>query len=519
MVLAISGPMPANSMALGGEICDNAVDDDGDGLVDLNDPECDCPVLEPTSLIPNPSFEDMNCCPSSRSQLACADTWIQASVPTTDYLHTCDWLGWPDFPPPLPFPDGEGCMGFRDGRVIQGVAEPNWKEYAGACLLNPMRAGTTYRFEFEFGFVDQFASPPIEVTFFGSPDCANLPFGGNDEAFGCPTNGPGWQFLSSVDVSGRDWVKKDITVTPSQDIYAIAIGPPCEPTSSDMSTYYFFDNLVLADERAFTFRISTEGNPCSPDFEIRVPEQPDLQYQWYKDGVALIGETSSQLKVSYGNGIYRVRILGDGTCNLSSFYAYQKPVVFENVETSICAGEIFAIGSNEISAPGFYSDTIQSVAGCDSIVFLNLNVIGQTVDTIATKIFSGETYHIQNNAVSEPGQYDFILESSQGCDSLVHLLLDLYQVYFPNVFSPNGDGVNDIFGILGGDDLTAIEELTIFDRWGAMIFSGAQLSSGFGWDGKIRGELAPVGSYVFTTTLLMTDGAERQFSGSVMLVR
>ena len=82
------------------EICDNAIDDDNDGLIDINDPDCECPIIEPISRIPNPSFEEKNCCPGSRSELNCADNWIQASAPTTDYLHTCGWMGWEQFPPP-----------------------------------------------------------------------------------------------------------------------------------------------------------------------------------------------------------------------------------------------------------------------------------------------------------------------------------------------------------------------------------------------------------------------------------
>ena len=42
------------------EICDNAIDDDEDGLIDLNDPDCECLVIEPVSIIPNPSFEVHN---------------------------------------------------------------------------------------------------------------------------------------------------------------------------------------------------------------------------------------------------------------------------------------------------------------------------------------------------------------------------------------------------------------------------------------------------------------------------
>jgi len=59
------------------EICDNAIDDDGDGMIDLNDQDCFCEIQVPESLIPNPSFEEQNCCPSGRSELNCASsfTW------------------------------------------------------------------------------------------------------------------------------------------------------------------------------------------------------------------------------------------------------------------------------------------------------------------------------------------------------------------------------------------------------------------------------------------------------------
>ena len=107
------------------EICENARDDDGDGLTDLNDPDCACRIVKPESLIPNPSFEERTCSPVDRSQLNCAETWIQASEATTDYLHTCGWMGWPNFPPPLPFPDGEGCVGFRNGRFGNN-STPGW---------------------------------------------------------------------------------------------------------------------------------------------------------------------------------------------------------------------------------------------------------------------------------------------------------------------------------------------------------------------------------------------------------
>lgn len=68
------------------------------------------------------------------------------------------------------------------------------------------------------------------------------------------------------------------------------------------------------------------------------------------------------------------------------------------------------------------------------------------------------------------------------------------QLYFPNAFTPDGDGINDLFGPLG----TYIEEfeMTIFDRWGNEVFTTKDMS--IMWDGRVRGAERPVnGVYVY----------------------
>jgi len=74
------------------EICNNALDDDMDGLINLNDDDCDCSGFggsEISSLIPNPSFEEMSCCPGPPAMLSCAENWIQSSLATSDYFNLC----------------------------------------------------------------------------------------------------------------------------------------------------------------------------------------------------------------------------------------------------------------------------------------------------------------------------------------------------------------------------------------------------------------------------------------------
>ena len=132
----------------GQEICDNGIDDDFDGLIDLNDTiDCVCAGFatssQDTSLIPNYSFENMNCCPNTFSQLNCADTWLQASTATSDYYNTCGFTSIAGMAPPLGRPDGSGYVGFYNG-----ATDPQYKEYIGACLTNTMVTGTSYTIDF-----------------------------------------------------------------------------------------------------------------------------------------------------------------------------------------------------------------------------------------------------------------------------------------------------------------------------------------------------------------------------------
>lgn len=495
------------------EICDNGIDDDYDTLIDLNDDDCTCELIEPISVIPNPSFEDMNCCPSSRSQLDCATLWIQASEPTTDFIHNCGWQGWDDFPPPKPFPDGDGVMGFRDGRIRNnGDAEPFWKEYAGACLISPLLADIPYRFQFDVGFVSAQKSPPINIVFYGAAFCNALPFGIGDREFGCPTNSPEWVKLGEVLVSGGlgdTWVNTFIEVVPDMDIYSIAIGPDCGPVRSFVSTYYFFDNLLLDNIESFDFRISEVLHPCNADFTLSVPDKVGFEYQWYKSGVALQGEIFSELTQIYGVGDYQVRIFDGSSCRVSAVYEYQIPIYNTAPRVVICQGEKYPFGSLLLSESGSYIDTLKTRNNCDSIVLLDLEVVGNKYDTLEVSILEGEVFEIGDQRISHEGEYPFTFTSSIGCDSLVYLKLSNFNVFIPNVFSPNNDGINDLFYPLAPEDEIISYQIQIFNRWGDLIYQGVE------WDGS---NLEP-GVFVYAILIQFVQGNTNTFKGTITLLK
>ncbi|MCW5906779.1 MAG: gliding motility-associated C-terminal domain-containing protein [Chitinophagales bacterium] len=93
-----------------------------------------------------------------------------------------------------------------------------------------------------------------------------------------------------------------------------------------------------------------------------------------------------------------------------------------------------------------------------------------------------------------------------------------YDVFIPNVFTPNGDGVNDVFEFFGNK--AAIKQLNIlvFNRTGEKVFESNDLN--FKWDGTYKGTLQPPGVYVYHMKLVFMDNhSENGYKGSVTLLR
>jgi gliding motility-associated-like protein len=121
---------------------------------------------------------------------------------------------------------------------------------------------------------------------------------------------------------------------------------------------------------------------------------------------------------------------------------------------------------------------------------------------------------------SDSGKYEICLTSSSSefclsklCDTIT--VLGSKKLALPTAFSPNGDGKNDIFKLLGGP----CQELDfkVFNEWGNLIFES--FSQEIGWDGTYKGELQPVGSYNYIVTGKTVDELIIDLFGIVNLTR
>jgi gliding motility-associated-like protein len=413
------------------EICDNGIDDDADGLIDLQDfLECSCSLspdsISVPSLIPNPSFENRSCCPTASSQLNCADTWMQGSFATTDYFNTCGITSYVGTPA-NPLPDGDGYLGYFDATLSSGLP---YKEYAGACLLDTMFMGVNYQIQF---YISKGAGTSnASIAIFGSNSCTNLPIGGT--YFGCPSLASSlWQPLDSVVavLNPTGWTLVTLNFTPTQNITAITIGGTCHLEPPSTTNYYYIDNIILNTTTSFNtspaIGIDSTGSYC--DNNLLLTSQYDSlpnSFQWYKDSIAIVGETNSTYNVSLGGeGNYQVRLTYNSGCMISTTHSVFSSEIITVINQSICAGGSFNFEGNTLTAVGTYYDTIQTIGNCDSIITLNLSVNSIIRDTITASICAGQTFVFGGNNYTVSGFFSDTLSSASGCDSISTLNLSI----------------------------------------------------------------------------------------------
>ncbi len=116
-----------------------------------------------------------------------------------------------------------------------------------------------------------------------------------------------------------------------------------------------------------------------------------------------------------------------------------------------------------------------------------------------------------------PITYQVVGFNEFGCSDTATLHIHIHEdLFVPNAFSPNGDGLNDVFKVTNFG-YQRIEAYKIFNRWGQLVYQTADGSNG--WDGTFKGRQADVGTYYYLIGVRSRDGNYQEFRGDVHLVR
>lgn len=185
-------------------------------------------------------------------------------------------------------------------------------------------------------------------------------------------------------------------------------------------------------------------------------EELETLYWTFDDGQPLAG-LSRVFDIPNDGEVHTVRLfagLCDGLCEDTVEYSVQMPVIKDstyNVAMKLCLGVEYEFGDTTIVADvdTVYSRKFQSIAGCDSIVELKIEVISVMDTTVSDTICFGDEYIFGEDRLVNTGKYTETFPSSMGCDSVVTLhltVLDPLEIAIPETASVCADEADFVIG-------------------------------------------------------------------------
>lgn len=340
-----------------------------------------------------------------------------------------------------------------------------------------------------------------------------------------------------IEVSSCDgsWV-------PSTEVQVHIINLPMPVITTDKPAYCIGDDAKLS---------------------LAIAADPTYTINWYKDNTPLSAYTNQTSITTTGGGSYTVTIVNnqpnsDGTtCTKNSsaqtivFNPPPTASVQKIVRTTLCDGQTVDLKVNynagtvnwstgqvtdqiSIKQSGTYKVTVTSTAGCateesaDVQFFPNpiLNIPNtavcvpshKTVTLTAPAGMSTYTWNGQQGAniyvVDRPQTITLTVTDANGCQATqdIQVADECPDIRIPNAFTPNGDGVNDTWNIVGLEyDQTAL--VRVFTRYGQQVYQ----SKGYGtpWNGEYQGKKLQMGAYYY---IVNTKNGTQTLSGEVTII-
>lgn len=212
----------------------------------------------------------------------------------------------------------------------------------------------------------------------------------------------------------------------------------------------------------------------------------DARYHWST------GDTSAQIRVTEP-GTYQLSLSRRDTfCETNTTIDVLSGAVLEpdlRIDTTLCAGDVLIIDVFDASVQRFlWNDGV--------------NGAQRTINTAG--LFA---IRLENSCTKR------LVQISTTVD-------DCGLIYFPNVFSPNQDGINDVYRI-SADEALFVESFAVFDRWGNLVFVQKHLPlREVFWDGTFMdGNPVSPGVYVYQTEIEISAGINKIFRGDVTVIR
>ena len=227
-------------------------------------------------------------------------------------------------------------------------------------------------------------------------------------------------------------------------------------------------------------------------------------YQWKVDGVAVGSDTPAYTSSTLSNGdMIACFVTNDQDCSPAGSDSI---IAVVNPDPVITAGQAYSI---------VYGGSVQ----------LDPGITGNIVQYTWTPSTGLSDSAIRDPVASPTAtiEYTLTVVDDNGCTASGQVSVRILSALaIPNAFTPNGDGKNDIFYVLGGPPGSIVKDLSIYNRWGQRIFLATDATPGDprgGWDGRINGTYAMPGTYIYLIDIRLANGKLETYRGALELIR
>ncbi len=279
-------------------------------------------------------------------------------------------------------------------------------------------------------------------------------------------------------------------------------------------------DVVKSDTLYF---VSTDPMVCTSSFEIAINLMPDEDKLDLGEDLLVCKGEEVALALPEGYQAIKWSLNGEDIGSDPGFNA-----------SITQSSEILVEASNSNGC--VFKDTIHVNIRPDLQIHTSEDATIQFGESIAIFASGGETYRwmpessLSDPAISNPTAspestttYTVTSKDEFGCEAVDSVKITVEtNLFVPNLFSPNGDGNNEVFKIYGGsfNDLV----FQVFDRSGSLVYEGKNNEPfASGWDGNKNGKPQPAGAYIWRLKGKNDDGSwityEGKSSGTVNLVR
>ena len=351
--------------------------------------------------------------------------------------------------------------------------------------------------------------PPVTPSVSISAAADNICAGTTANFTAVPLNGgtaPGYQWMvNGVDAGGNSAVFSTSNLADGSVVSCALTGSAlCATTGTAQSNVITMHvNPVVVPVVAVTPSVNPICFGAEVSFSAVAGGAGSLNYQWQVNGVNVGVDSPGYSTAGLNNG-------DEVLCEVSS-----GAVCVATVSDSVA----MVVNPTPVIPPG------QVFADESGGVLLQPQVTGDIGSYTWTPATGLSADNIDDPFATPAAStvYTLSVVSTAGCKASGEITVKVYtDIRIPNGFTPNGDGHNDVFYVMGGPTGSLIKDFSVYDRWGLRVFQVHDVASGdpaFGWNGTYKGNEVPPGTYVYVLTMSLAGGTAETYKGTVILIR